>query len=44
MKNQKENIVHEVGKYVADELVTKGANGNFYTIYQKRLFGAEAGG
>jgi len=44
MKNHEENlVVHKTGRYVA-ELAIRGANGNIYSVYQKRFFGAEAGG
>jgi hypothetical protein len=42
-KTEQAPIVHEMGKNVT-ECVTRGANGAPYSTYQKRTFGAEAGG
>lgn len=44
MENREENlIVHEMGKNIT-ELAIRSANGNTYSVYQKRLFGVDAGG
>lgn len=41
--HEKHETVNETGKFVT-ELFVKASNGNFYSVYQKRLFGADAGG
>jgi hypothetical protein len=44
MKNKEETFAtHDIEKNVT-EWITRGINGSPYSIYQKRIFGDEAGG
>ncbi len=44
MKNKEETlVVHDMEKNIT-EWVTRGTNGIPYSVYQKRILGAEAGG